>query len=75
MIANIQTQIDVNISELIKDMTIDEIAELLCAVAERFDNCYVERTKAAKAFSLGMSENGCRFMAEIVTQHFMRNRD
>lgn len=73
MEATINTTIQVSITELLETMSNEELVLLLTECSHRFDAMAKERNKLAIAFSEGLSENGCRFLAEVVTSHYFRN--
>lgn len=73
MQVTINKEIDVSIKELAETMTHEELAYLLSECSHRFDKDPKERKKLAVAFTDGLSETGCRFLAEIVTNHYFRN--
>lgn len=69
-----QTTVFLSAEKVVKEMDATDIACFCSAVAERLDREYTDRADAAAAFSDGLSEMGCRFLAEVVTQFFMRQQ-
>lgn len=59
--------------EVAKTLELDDIAHFVSALATRLNGDFVRRNEAASDFASGLSEDGCRFLAEVVTQHFYRN--
>lgn len=69
-----QTTVYLSAEKVVKEMDATDIASFCSAVAERLDREYADRADAATAFADGLSETGCRFLAEVVTQFFMRQQ-
>ncbi len=72
MDVELETVVSVSAEKLAKSMSFEEIASFLSEVALRFDQDFKQRTYLAKTFENGLSELGCRFLAEAVSNHFMR---
>lgn len=74
--ASIEVNVDVKLSgeDVAKALNEEEIASFCSQLAERLDGDFVARKKAASAFADGLSETGCRFLAEVIASHFMRNK-
>lgn len=51
-----------------------DVAEFASAVAEKFDQDYVNRADIASSFADSLSEQGARFLAEVVTSFHGRKR-
>jgi len=73
MQVSINKEFEVNVADLAKTMNHEELVYLLNECSIRFDNDSKDRKKLAIAFADGMSETGCRFLAEIVATHYFRN--
>ena len=69
----INTTIKVSVAKLVETMSNEQLVLLLTECSHRFYAMAKERNKLAIAFSEGLSENGCRFLAEVVTNHYFRN--
>ena len=67
-----ETTVFLSVDKLVAKMDIEDIGSFCSAVAERLDKEFRLRTDAASQFAGGLSEMGCRFIAEAVTQHYMR---
>lgn len=67
-----ETIVFLSVDKLVEQMDIEDIGSFCSAVAERLDKEFRIRNDAAAQFASGLSEFGCRFLAEAVTQHFMR---
>lgn len=67
-----ETTVFLSVDKLVAQMDIEDIGSFCSAVALRLDREYRLRNNAAEQFASGLSEMGCRFVAEAVTQHFMR---
>ena len=65
--------VDITAEEFINGMDKADTVEVLSAVAEKFDQDFKNRNEMARVFSEHLSENTARFLAEVVTHHFMRN--
>ncbi len=73
MFVNVKTAVNIDAKEVLQNIAPDEVAGLLCLVAEKFDDDFIKRAKFANAFADSISEIGCRFLAEVVAAHYMRN--
>lgn len=62
----VSTEVHVNMTELMEAMSVEDVAELLNAVAMRFDSHFRDRRAAAEAFADHTSEVGARFLAEVI---------
>jgi hypothetical protein len=51
-----------------------DVAEFASLVAEKFDQDFVTRADVADAFAGSLSEQGARFLAEVVTSFHGRKR-
>ncbi|NBB11799.1 hypothetical protein [Pseudomonas sp. SLFW] len=67
-----QTTVFLSVDKLVKEMDAEDIAGFCSAVAERLDKEFSQRATAASEFSSGLSEFGARFLAEVVTNFYMR---
>jgi hypothetical protein len=68
------TAVSISAAEFVQLMKIYDVAEFACAVAERFDKDFANRADVADAFAGSLSEQGVRFLAEIVTSFYGRKR-
>lgn len=63
--------------ELLEDLKKQEhhgqLTDFICGLEEVLDGDYKARQEAAREFAEGLSENACRFLAEVVCQHHHRN--
>ena len=73
MEVEVKTVVGISAVKLVESMTITELAEFCSAAAEKLNDDFRLRADAAGNFADGLSENGCRFLAEVVTQHYHRN--
>ncbi len=64
----------VSAKDFVDGLKVYDVAELVEAVAERFDKDFCHRTDAANAFANGLSEQGVRFLAEVVTSYHGRRQ-
>lgn len=67
-----ETTVFLSVDKLVEQMDIEDIGSFCSAVALRLDKEFRIRHDAAAQFASGLSEQGCRFVAEAVTHHFMR---
>jgi hypothetical protein len=67
-----ETSVFLSVDKIVKEMDAEDIAGFCSAVALRLNDEYAERADAANAFAGGLSEFGCRFLAEVVTNFYMR---
>ncbi len=74
MDVDLKTVVTVSARSLVEAMNHEELAEFCGFVASKLDADFVGRNNAAAEFSSGLSEDGCRFLAEAVAQHYMRNK-
>ena len=70
---NIKKTITVSVHDLVDAMTVHELMEFCDIISKRLDADFTERSVAAKNLSNNLSENGCRFLADVVTHHSSRN--
>jgi len=66
--------VTVSSKEWVEKLRPHEVAEFATAVAERFDQKFADRNDIAEQFSAGLSEQGARFLAEVVTHFYQRQR-
>ncbi|CAD5376772.1 conserved hypothetical protein [Pseudomonas sp. OF001] len=66
------TKVFLSVDKVVKEMDAEDIGSFCSAIAERLDGQFAERAGAAAAFSDGLSEKGCRFLAEIVARFYLR---
>lgn len=66
--------VTVSSKEWVEKLRPHEVAEFATAVAKRFDDEYANRNDIAQEFAAGLSEHGARFLAEVVTQFYYRQR-
>jgi len=69
-----ETTVFLSVDKLVKEMDAEDIAGFCSAVALRLNDQYAERANAASEFAGGLSEFGCRFLAEVVTSFYMREK-
>lgn len=66
--------VTVSSTEWVEKLKPHEVAEFASAVAHRFDEKYVDRAEIAAEFADGLSEDGARWLAEVVTNFYARKR-
>lgn len=69
---NVETTVWLSVDKLVSVMDETDVASFCSAVAARFDGDSKRRREAAEAFSDGLSEQGCRFLAEVIAAHWAR---
>ena len=69
-----ETTVFLSVDKLVKEMDAEDIAGFCSAVALRLDSEYANRAEAASEFAGGLSEFGCRFLAEVVANFYMREK-
>ena len=74
MDVQLETEISISARKLADSMSATELADFCSELAEKLDREFSLRNIAAENFADGLSENGCRFLAEVITQHYHRNR-
>lgn len=74
MAIEIEKKIYVTISadEFIGKLDDSDTCEVICAVAEKYDKNFIKRNTMAREFADKLSENGCRFLAEVISHHYAR---
>lgn len=72
MEVTIKTAVGVSVKQLIESMSFEEAAEFCSLIGEKFDSDFRDRAYIANQLAAGLSEDGCRFIAEVVTQHYAR---
>jgi hypothetical protein len=75
MEVSVKKTVQIDVKELVDAMSAEEIAEFCSKVAEKLDGHFSDRNAAAERFTDGLSELGCRFIAEVVTHHYMRQKE
>jgi hypothetical protein len=74
MIIPLETQAEITAEELADKMRIEDIGALLSAVAKKLDGDYVNRAYCVTQFESEMTEEGARFLAEIITTRFAKKK-
>jgi len=69
-----ETTVFLSVDKLVKEMDAEDIGSFCSAVALRLDSDYANRADAASEFASGLSEFGCRFLAEVVASFYMREK-
>ncbi len=69
-----EAQVFLSVDKIVKEMDAEDIGSFCSAVALRLDKEYANRKDAASEFSGGLSEMGCRFLAEVVSSFYLRNK-
>lgn len=69
-----ETTVFLSVDKLVKEMDAEDIGSFCSAVAHRLDGEYANRADAASEFAGGLSEFGCRFLAEVVANFYMRQK-
>lgn len=69
-----ETTVFLSVDKLVKEMDAEDIGGFCSAIAERLDQDFAARADAANEFAYGISELGCRFLAEIVTSFYQRQK-
>lgn len=69
-----ETTVFLSVDKLVKEMDAEDIGSFCSAVAQRLDGEYAGRAEAASEFASGLSEFGCRFLAEVVANFYMRQK-
>ena len=70
----VESQIDITTKELVGKMSVQVIAEVLRAIAEKLDEDFTDRVYCAQQFEQNLSEAGARFLAEVVAQRFAKKK-
>lgn len=69
-----QTQVFLSVDKIVKEMDAEDIGSFCSSIALRLDQEYADRAAAANHFADGLSEIGCRFLSEIVTSFYQRQK-
>lgn len=69
-----ETSVFLPVDKIVKEMDAEDIGSFCSAVAQRLDGEYANRADAASEFASGLSEFGCRFLAEVVANFYMREK-
>lgn len=69
-----ETTVFLSVDKLVKEMDAEDIGSFCSAVALRLDKEFAARADAASEFASGLSEFGCRFLAEVVANFYMREK-
>lgn len=70
-----KTYVTVSAKDFVDGLNDSDLCELISEVSHKFDQDYKKRQWMASTFASHLSEDSCRFMAEIVTQHFARKSE
>lgn len=71
---DVNTSVEITSADFINQCGIDDICCFACQLAEKLDKDFAGRSDAAAAFADGMSENGVRWLSEVVTSFYGRQR-
>lgn len=69
-----ETRVFLSVEKVVREMDAEDIGSFCSAIADRLDKEFAQRADAAEQFASGLSEYGCRFLAEAVTQFYMRQK-
>lgn len=69
-----ETTVFLSVDKIVKEMDAEDIAGFCSAIALRLDEEYAQRAEASRSFADGLSELGCRFLAEVVASFYMREK-
>lgn len=69
-----ETTVFLSVDKLVEEMDAEDIGSFCSAVALRLDKEFAARADAASGFASGLSEFGCRFLAEVVANFYMREK-
>ena len=72
MEVNLRTNLSVPVKQIVDSMDHDDLVKFIEVVAHTLDRDFHTRKEAAEVFSSGLSETGCRFLAEVIASHCMR---
>jgi hypothetical protein len=67
-----KTYVTISAEEFLSKLNDAEICEVICAVAEKYNKHFAKRNTMSHEFAKNLSENACRFLAEVVTHHYAR---
>lgn len=67
-----ETTVFLSADKVVREMDAEDIGSFCSAVANRLDQEYSARAGAASSFADGLSEQGCRFLAEVVASFYQR---
>ena len=67
-----KTYVTISADEFLNKLDDSDTCEIICAVAEKYDKNFTKRNTMARDFANRLSENGCRFLAEVITHHYAR---
>lgn len=64
--------VTVSAADFIENLSLRDVSEFCEAVAAKFNEAFSTRANLAGTFAEGISEQGCRWLAEVVTEHYAR---
>lgn len=67
-----KTYVTITADEFLNKLDDADTCEVICAVAEKYDKNFTKRNTMAREFAGKLSENGCRFLAEVISHHYAR---
>lgn len=70
----VESEIDITVQELVDKMHIEDIGELLSAVAARLEGDFVQRPYCISQFESTLSEEGAIWLAEIITSRYAKKK-
>ena len=71
-VIEIRAPIKVAAKQFIDNLDIQDLGDFCSDIAEKFDQEFDKRAWTAAMFSEGLSEQGCRFLAEAIAAHYAR---
>lgn len=71
---DVVAQVTVTAKDFVNQCGIDDVACFATYLAEKLDSDFVNRAYVAEQFAAGLSEQGARWLAEVVTSFHMRQR-
>lgn len=66
----IMTGIEIDVDVIAEQMTLGELISLCSSIGTRFDDDYMDRALLAHSLGDNLSEDGARFLAEVVTARY-----
>ena len=71
---DVNASVEITAADFINQCGIDDICSFSSQLAEKLDQDFVGRSEAAAAFADGLSENGVRWLSEVVTSFYGRQK-
>ena len=74
MLVMLHQDVEISVEEIIYHINENDYANLISTIAKKLDKDFRNRVFVAQSFADALSEEGCRFIAEMVMLHKNRKK-